>query len=261
MPDFSNMAIAAAFDELADLYELAPDRLASLERMGEKSAANLLAQIESSKSRPLHRLIFGLGIRHVGQRAARLLADRFGSMEMIMSASAEELEAVDGIGPETAAAVRLFAGQPANRSLLRRLQEAGLSLEASAEEPTPAGERESRLQGKTVVLTGSLPGRSRDEARALVESLGGRVAGSVSRKTDLVIAGKAAGSKLDRARTLGVPIIGPRGSARSLSWHGFLDVHELSPGERLRVGSVEITATEARHPRGRHDVSAVVPCP
>jgi DNA ligase (NAD+) len=190
---------------VADLYRLAPEDLEALERMGPKSAANLVARLEQSKARPLHRLLFGLGIRHVGERAARLVADAFGSMEGLLAASAEELEAVDGIGPKTAAAVRHFAEQQTNLDLLERLRAIG--LDPRALRPAAPAVADSPFRGKTVVLTGALPGRTRQEAKALVEALGGRVASSVSRKTHLVVAGDAAGSKLDRARELGVEVI------------------------------------------------------
>jgi len=191
--------------DVADLYGLDPEKLAALERMGGKSAANLLQQLEVSKTRPLHHLIFGLGIRHVGQRAAQLLADRFCSIDEILAAPSEELEALDEIGPKTAATVRHFAEQQDNLDLLRRLGDAGVSMKASM----PAGPvaTDSPFSGKTVVITGSLPERTRDETRGLVEALGARVASSISRKTDLLIAGESAGSKLAKARDLGIKII------------------------------------------------------
>ena len=195
--------------DLADLYALDPQVLAGLERMADKSAENLLAQIEESKSRTLHRLIFGLGIRHVGERAARLLASRFGDLNGLFEVSAEELEAVDEIGPKTAEAIRLFAEQEANRKLLQRLQAAGVNVEALPEELSVEADPSSPFHGKTVVLTGRLPGRTRAETKALIEAAGGRVAGSVSRGTDLLVAGDLAGSKLDKATRLGIEIIGP----------------------------------------------------
>lgn len=201
--------------DLADLYRLDPEALAGLERMGEKSASNLLQQIEASKSRPLHHLIFGLGIRHVGQRAAQLLAACFGAIDKLTAATTEELEAVEEIGPKTASAVHLFAAQQANRDLLSRLRRAGVRMEVDPEE-RPAASADSPFHGKTVVLTGALPEISRDEARSSIEAAGGRVASSVSRKTDLVVAGSAAGSKLDRARELGIRIIGPEEFRRLL---------------------------------------------
>lgn len=200
--------------DLADLYRLDAAGLSALERMGEKSAANLLARIDASRHTALQRLIYGLGIRHVGQHAARLLAAEFGSLERLLEADAERIEAVAEIGPKTAEALRRFAEQPANRELIERLRRAGVSTEASPEERAAAPAADSPLAGKTVVLTGTLPGRTRDEAKSLIESLGGRVASSVSRKTDLVVAGQAAGSKLERARELGLMVLDAEGFER-----------------------------------------------
>jgi len=202
--------------DLADLYALEPETLAGLERMADKSAANLLEQIAESKGRPLHRLIFGLGIRHVGERAARLLSIRFRDLNAVFEAGAEELEAVDEIGPKTAEAVRLFAEQEANRDLLQRLEEAGVNRQALPEELPAETDPESPFHGKTVVLTGKLPGRTRSETKALIEAAGGRVSGSVSRGTDLLVAGEAAGSKLDQATKLGIEVIGPEELERLL---------------------------------------------
>jgi DNA ligase (NAD+) len=192
--------------DVADLYGLDAEAVAALDRMGVKSAENLLAQLEASKTRPLHRVLHALGIRHVGERGARVLAESFGSLERLAEAGIESLEALEDIGPKTAAQVRLFFEQPANRELLDRLQQAGLRPAP----PERRGERpDSPLAGKTVVLTGALPGMTRQEARAAVERRGGKVTGSVSRNTDLVVAGDDAGSKLDRARELGIEVIGP----------------------------------------------------
>ena len=193
--------------DVADLYALEQEALAGLERMGRKSAANLLDQIEASKRRPLARLLTGLGIRHVGDGAARVLARQFGSLARLSAATADELVAVDEIGPKTAEALRQFFEQPANRELLMRLERAGVRIDADVADPSPRAD--GPFAGKSVVLTGTLPGRSRQEARALVESLGGRVSGSVSRKTDLVVAGESAGSKLERARELGIEVLDP----------------------------------------------------
>ncbi len=194
--------------DVADLYALAPEPLAALARMGEKSAKNLLDEIEASKALPLHRVLFGLGIRQVGERAARDLAAAFESMDGIEAAPVERLQEVPEIGPKTAAAIRLFFDQPGNRALVRRLAEAGVNMRAEAA-PAAGPPAESPFAGKTVVLTGTLPARSRGEAKEAIERLGGRVASSVSAKTDLVVAGEDAGSKLDRARLLGIRVIGP----------------------------------------------------
>jgi DNA ligase (NAD+) len=195
--------------DAADLYHLGTDVLAALDRMGRKSASNLLDELERSRTKPLHRLLHALGIRHVGERAARVLAASFGSIEDLAAASVEALQGIPEIGPKTAAAVRLFFEQPVNRELIRRLAEAGVTTSAGEEDRESPARSVSPLSGKTVVLTGTLPGRSRAEAKAIVERLGGRVAGSVSRKTDLVVAGDEPGSKLDEARKLGVPVVGP----------------------------------------------------
>ena len=195
--------------DIADVYRLDAEQLAELPRMGEKSAANLLEQIEASKTKPLHRLIHGLGIRHVGERAARVLAGRIHSLEALAAAPVEQLEQVEEIGPKTAAAVRRFFDQPANLELVERLSAAGVNTVALPEEILVDRAPDSPLAGRTVVITGSLPGRSREEVREAVLARGGRVASSVSRKTDLVVAGETAGSKLDRARELGIRVVGP----------------------------------------------------
>jgi DNA ligase (NAD+) len=195
--------------DVADLYDMKVDEVAALDRMGDKSASNLLEQIEASKSRPLRSLVYGLGIRHVGARAARVLAGRVGSLQELAAAPGEELEALDEIGPKTAEAIRRFFDQPANRELIDRLVASGINTEAFADERIedvdPAGA--TPFGGKTVVITGTLPHHTREEAKAIVEAGGGRVSGSVSRKTDLVVAGEAAGSKLEKARKLGIEII------------------------------------------------------
>jgi len=209
--------------DFADLYDLEPDRLADLPRMGPKSAANVVAEIEASKSRTLYRLIYALGIRHVGERSARILAGRLRSLDALAAAEAERLEQLDEIGPKTAAAVRRFFDQPANRDLIDRLVRRGINTVALPEERIVEPERDSPFAGKTVVITGTLPHRSREEAKEAVRALGGRVAGSVSKKTDLVVAGEAAGSKLDKARELGLPVIEPEEFERLLSDHTAAD--------------------------------------
>jgi len=203
--------------DIADLYGLEPDRLAELSRMGPKSAANVVAEIEASRSRPLHRLIYALGIRHVGERAARILAGRLGSLEALAAAEAERLQQLEEIGPKTAAAVRRFFDQAANRDLIERLVSRGINTVALDEERITEAPGDSPLAGKTVVITGTLPQRSRDEAREAVRARGGRVAGSLSKKTDLVVAGESAGSKLDKARELGLRVIGPEEFEQLLS--------------------------------------------
>ncbi len=202
--------------DVADLYHLELETLAGLERMGEKSARNLLEQIEASKQRPLRSLLFALGIRHAGERAARVLASRLGSLERLMAATEEELEAIEEIGPKTARSLVTFFEQQGNVELIQRLREAGVNVEATDDERPAAVSERSPFAGKTVVLTGTLPGRSRKEAKELIERLGGRVSGSVSPKTDLVIAGEAAGSKLDKAKKLGIPVLSPADLERLL---------------------------------------------
>jgi DNA ligase (NAD+) len=191
-----------------DLYRIDGATLSGLERMGDKSAANVLAEIEASKGRPLHRLIYALGLRHVGERGAKVLARHFGTMEAVAAADEEALLEVPEIGPKIAASVRAYFEEKGHRDLVLRLAASGLRMSAEAAEKGP-DRAPSPLAGKTVVLTGTLPGITREEAKSRVERLGGRVSGTVSKKTDLVIAGEEAGSKLAKARELGVRVVGP----------------------------------------------------
>ena len=188
--------------DVSDLYHLEAHRLAELERFGRQSAEQLVQAIAASKSKPLSALLFAIGIRHVGKNAATLLARRFGSIGALKSATQEEIAAVPGIGPTIAAAVASFFQDPSNRRLLERLEEAGLTL-TEPEAVAATGP----LAGKSCVLTGTLPTLSRAQATALIERAGGHVTGSVSKQTDLLIAGEAAGSKLEKARDLGIEII------------------------------------------------------
>jgi DNA ligase (NAD+) len=203
--------------DVADVYRLDAGVLAELSRMGLKSAAHVVGEIGSSTARPLHRLLFALGIRHVGERAARVLASSFGSIDALEKAAQETLEAIPEIGPKTAAAVRTFFDQPRNRELIQRLGRAGVRTEAAEDELAPKPPPDSAFVGKTVVLTGSLPGVSRDEAKSRIEALGGRVSGSLSKKTDLLIAGDEPGSKLDKAMALGIRVVGPEEFASMLA--------------------------------------------
>jgi DNA ligase (NAD+) len=180
------------------------DQLAGLERMAKKSASNLLAQIEASKSRDLSNLIFALGIRHVGERTAGILAHEMGSLDRLTSASVEELDAIPEIGLTVAESVRDWFDDEGNRALCDRLRAAGVKTEAARRSSAQIDER---FEGKQFVLTGTLSGFTRDEARALIEARGGRVNSSVSKKTDYVVAGEAAGSKLDKAQSLGVTVL------------------------------------------------------
>jgi DNA ligase (NAD+) len=189
---------------VADLYRLTAGDVARLERMGPKSAAKLLAQIERSKRNELWRLVFALGIRHVGERSAQALARALGEMGAIMEAPAEDLQRIEDIGPVVAASVRSFFDEARNRELVGRLGEAGLEMgHPVTREPTGP----QPLAGLTFVLTGTLPSMTRDEARASIERAGGKVTSSVSRSTSYVVAGDEAGSKLERARALGISVL------------------------------------------------------
>lgn len=209
--------------DYADIYGLEAATLAALEsttqkadgtailrKFGRKSADKLVAQIDRSRTNELWRLIFGLGIRHIGERAAEVLARAFGSVEALASATVEQLESTPEIGPVLAASVHGWFAEPGNQALMERLRRAGVNCAVPAGE-LRAGGAPGPLAGRTYVLTGTLAGMSRDEASAAIERLGGRVAGSVSRKTTAVIAGAEAGSKLEKARTLGVPVLDEAG--------------------------------------------------
>ncbi len=193
---------------VADIYKLTKADLLSLERMGDKSAQNILDEIENSKKLPLERVIYGLGIRMVGERTAQFLAEHFGSMEALENASVEELQNVDEVGPRIAESIVEFFSIVANRKLVERLREAGLTLKGKKKE------RGTKLAGKTFVLTGTLAKHTRDEAKKMIEDAGGKVTGSVSKKTDYVVAGADAGSKLDKAKELGVAVI----DEKALEW-------------------------------------------
>ena len=190
--------------DVSDLYRLGRDELKNLERMGPKSAENLVKEIEASRSFEFWRLLFGIGIRHVGERTAQILARQFGSIERVEQASQEELEQVHEIGPKLAESVYQFFRQPENQALIERLRAAGLRMESDDVE---APKRAQVFAGKTFVLTGTLDTLSREEASALIVERGGRVSSSVSKKTNFVLAGRDAGSKLEKARDLGVRIL------------------------------------------------------
>ncbi|HZD93535.1 MAG TPA: NAD-dependent DNA ligase LigA, partial [Candidatus Sulfotelmatobacter sp.] len=180
-------------NDVADIYTLKDKRpqLLALERVGAKSVDNLLAEIENSRKLPLERVILGLGIGQVGTRTAELLAEHFGSMDELMNASAEQLQEVNDVGPSVSASIREFFDEPHNRELVKRLETHGLTFKGIKKV------RGTALAGKTFVLTGTLPNYSRDAAKKMIEDAGGKVAGSVSKKTDYVVAGEDAGSKLD----------------------------------------------------------------
>ena len=185
----------------ADLYFLRREELAALDRMGEKSAANLVSAIDASRSRGLERLLYALGIRQVGQKAGKVLAAHFGTFDALAAAGEEELTAIDDVGAVTAAYIREWLENPQSKHLMDRLREAGVSLEAAQK---PAGDQ---FKGLTFVLTGALERFTREEAGALIEARGGKVSGSVSKKTSYVVAGENAGSKLRKAGELGVPVL------------------------------------------------------
>lgn len=186
---------------IADLYTLQKDALLKLERVGEKSAQALLDEIERSKQAPLARVLLGLGIRFVGDRTAQLLAAHFGSMDALEKATKEELEAVNEVGPRVAQAIVEFFGEPRNRTLVERLRAAGLTFTATKRVTTDT------LAGMTFVLTGTLPTLTREAAKERIEAAGGRVSGTVSKKTSYLVAGEEAGSKLEKAASLGVPVL------------------------------------------------------
>ncbi|HZI18052.1 MAG TPA: NAD-dependent DNA ligase LigA [Pyrinomonadaceae bacterium] len=199
--------------DAADLYRLTHEEVSALERMAEKSATNLLNQIEESKGRDLPQLVFALGVRHVGERTAALLARHFGSLDALARATVEEIDDIHEVGLTVAESVRDWFGDEGNRDLCRRLREAGVSTELASGTGTA---RDGQFAGKQFVLTGRLETMSRDEARALIESRGGRVTSSVSKKTDYVVAGEEAGSKLERARELGLTVIEGEEALRGL---------------------------------------------
>lgn len=191
--------------DAADLYGLTTEALAGLERMGAKSAANLSAEIEASKARGFAQVLFGLGVRHVGEGAADLLAGRFGGLEGLQAASVDEMEAINGVGPIVADSVRAFLDEPRNQQLLKRLEAAGVRMDA--ERRDPAVVTEQTLSGQTFVITGTLSTMSREGAKHAIEALGGKVTGSVSRTTHGVVVGTDPGSKLAKAEKLGVPTL------------------------------------------------------
>ncbi|HTQ56266.1 MAG TPA: NAD-dependent DNA ligase LigA [Bryobacteraceae bacterium] len=190
---------------VADIYDLTLEQLVSLERMGAKSAGNIIGNIDKSKQNPLPRILTALGIRFVGERTAVFLAEAFGSLDKIAQASVEELQKAEEVGPKVAESVCQFFHEPHNQELVERLRAAGLKFEYAVKR-----RKGGPLDGMTFVLTGALPNLSREEATRMIEAAGGKVSGSVSRKTSYVVAGEDAGSKLDKARSLGVQVIDER---------------------------------------------------
>ena len=194
---------AGVIRTLPDLYKLGMASLASLERMADKSAGNLVAALEKSKHTTLPRFIFGLGIRHVGEATAKALARHFGGLDAVMDATEDQLLQVDDVGPIVAKSIRTFFEQPHNREVALQLRACGVNWEEGA----PAEVAPRPLAGKTFVITGTLPGLSRDDAKDRIEAAGGKVAGSVSKKTDYLVAGADAGGKLVKAQALGLAVI------------------------------------------------------
>ena len=187
---------------MADLYALTENQLLELERMGKKSASKIISNIDRSRSQPLSRVLNGLGIPFVGEQTAQILAGHFGSMDAIAQASASELQSAEEIGPKVAEAIRQFFGENRNRDLVERLRAAGLQFTGAK-----TVVREGALTGKSFVLTGTFPTLKREEAKERIEAAGGKVVSSVSSKTQFVVAGEEAGSKLDKAQALGIPVI------------------------------------------------------
>jgi len=189
---------------VADIYKLTKADLLQLERMGDKSAQNVLDEIDASRKLPLERVIYALGIRFVGERTAEFLAEHFASLDALMQASLDQLQEVNEVGPRVAQSLFDFFQEPKNRELIERLRKAGLTFTGKKKQ------RGTKLTGKTFVLTGTLAHYSRDEAKKLIQDAGGKVSGTVSKKTDYVVAGTDAGSKLDKARQLNVNVIGEK---------------------------------------------------
>ncbi|MCB0153697.1 MAG: NAD-dependent DNA ligase LigA [Anaerolineae bacterium] len=198
------LAEAGLIADIADIYFLTREQLLALEGFAEKKVDNLLTAIEASKGQPFERVLIGLGIRYVGNAVAGLVVEAFPSITALQSASQAELETIDGVGPRIAESITTWFDQPANQAVVQKLRQAGLQMEAT--KPAAANTAQT-LAGQTFVITGTLPSWSRDEAKAFIEQHGGKVTGSVSQKTNYLVAGEKAGSKLSKAQTLGVPIL------------------------------------------------------
>jgi DNA ligase (NAD+) len=201
--------------DVGDLYSLTAEQLAGLERMGEKSASNLIQGIEASKTRPLGRLIFALGIRHVGYEIAHALASHFGSMEALLAASEDEIAAIPGVGPVIAASMRAYAEEEHNRRTIEKLRAAGVRMSGDGQ-----AAREGPLAGAQFVLTGTLSGYSRNEAERRLKSLGAAIGSSVTKKTTHLVAGEGPGSKLAKAEQLGIPVLDEAALQDLLKGHG-----------------------------------------
>jgi DNA ligase (NAD+) len=192
---------------VADVYDLTEEQLVNLERMGKKSAQRILTNIEGSRKQPLPRVLNGLGIPFVGERTASILAETFGSLDVIAQSTPEQLQAADEVGPKVGQSIRHFFDEPRNLELVERLRKAGLVF-THEKKAKPEG---GKLEGLVFVLTGTLPNWSREEAKERIEAAGGKVTGSVSKKTSYVVAGEEAGSKLEKAQSLNVPVLDEAG--------------------------------------------------
>ena len=230
--------------DLPDLYRLDRDALLALDGFKDRKADNLLAGLEASKTRPLARLLFGLGIRHVGETVARDLVAHVASLDALAAAEGEALEAIDGVGPIVAESVVAWFQEPANRATVEGLRAAGLNLERlPSERVAVAADADAPLAGVTVVLTGTLETLTRPQAKALIEGAGGKVSGSVSKKTGLVVAGEAAGSKLDKAVELGVPHVDEAGLRAIL---GGAPLPGAEPGESVEAEGAEAESADGQ---------------
>jgi DNA ligase (NAD+) len=200
--------------DVADIYDLSEERLVELERFGETSARNLVASIDASRARPFKRVLYALGLPGVGYVTAEALADHFGSIDKLHEADPEQIEEVEGVGPIMAEQIAESLGDDATWALVEKLREKGLRLEADPSEQRATG---GPLEGKTVVLTGTLPELTREEAASMVKNAGGKVVNSVSKKTDFVVAGESPGSKLTKAQDLGTTVLDEDGLRGVLS--------------------------------------------
>lgn len=202
--------------DVSDVYYISKDQILSLERMGEKSATNIMNAIQGSKARPLPNVLFALGIRHVGLETAQALVRRFGGLEKLANASQEELAAVPGIGPKIAESLTMYFRQEKNRRVIQKLKEAGVRMEMEVAVPAPGA---LPLEGKVLVVTGRLASMSRSQAEDRIKELGGSVGNSVTRKTTYLVVGEEPGSKLDQARELGTFVLNEEQLLRLLEGH------------------------------------------
>jgi DNA ligase (NAD+) len=202
--------------DVADLYKLKLDEVAGLERMGEKSAQNFLDGVEQSKARDMWRVLYGLGILHVGAGVAKALGRGFATLDDVVAAGVDQLLGCEDVGEVIANSVVQWHGDKRNQVLVERLRKAGVNFKSSLHQAAGAATQGGALSGKTFVLTGTLPNLKREEAAAKIEAAGGKVTGSVSKKTDYVVAGDEAGSKLEKAQKLGVSVIDEAGLLKLL---------------------------------------------